>query len=93
MESSRSAKLIAGRVNCSGQIISLRCFGKVLDEIKPRNIPHLLDLKKQKEILQQSLRVSIFFSRKASLLQFLQSYIRAASHTEVLRGSSRCWGG
>ena len=49
MESSRSAKLIAGRVNCSGQIISLRCFGKVLDEIKPRNIPHLLDLKNKKK--------------------------------------------
>ena len=35
MESSRSAKLIAGGVNCSGQIISLRRFDKVSDEIKP----------------------------------------------------------
>ena len=49
MESSRSAKLIAGRVNCSRQIISLWCFGKVLDEIKPHNIPHLLDLKNKKK--------------------------------------------
>ena len=48
MESSRSAKLIAGRVNCSRQIISLRCFGKVLDEIKPHNVPHWLDLKNKK---------------------------------------------
>ena len=28
-------KLIAGGVNCSGQIISLRRFDKVSDEIKP----------------------------------------------------------
>ena len=49
MDSIRSAKLIAGRVNCSRQIISLRCFGKVLDEIKPHNVPHLLDLKNKKK--------------------------------------------
>ena len=34
MESSRSAKLIAGGVNCSEQIISLRRFDKVSDQIK-----------------------------------------------------------
>ena len=38
MESSCSAKLIAGGVNCSGQIISLRRFDKVSDEIKPHNV-------------------------------------------------------
>ena len=35
IESSHSAKLIAGGVNCSGYIISLRRFDKVSDEIKP----------------------------------------------------------
>ena len=49
MDSIRSAKLIAGRVNCSRQIISLWCFGKVLDEIKPHNVPHLLDLKNKRK--------------------------------------------
>ena len=49
MESSRSAELIAGRVNCCGQVISLQCFGKVLDEMKPHNVPHLLDLKNKKK--------------------------------------------
>ena len=38
---SRSAKLIAGRVNCSGQIISLQCFDKVSDEIKSHKVPNL----------------------------------------------------
>ena len=37
----RSARLIASRVNCSGQIISLRCFDKVSDEIKPHKVPNL----------------------------------------------------
>ena len=41
MESSRSAKLIAGGVNCSGQITSLRQFDKVSDEIKPYNVQNL----------------------------------------------------
>ena len=39
--SSRSVKLIAGGVNCSGQIISLRQFDKVSDEIKPYDVQNL----------------------------------------------------
>ena len=35
---SRSANLIAGRVNCSGQIIPLQCFDKVSDEIKTHKV-------------------------------------------------------
>ena len=33
--------LIAGEVNCSGQIISLRQFDKVSDEIKPYKVQNL----------------------------------------------------
>ena len=44
VESSCSAKLIAGGVNCSGQIISLRRFDKVSDEIKPHNVKILTQL-------------------------------------------------
>ena len=38
---SHSAKFIADKVNCSGQIISLRCFDKVSDEIKSHKVPNL----------------------------------------------------
>ena len=53
IESSCSAKLIAGGVNCSGQIIPLRRFDKVSDEIKPHNDQNLTY--KEQEIPQQSL--------------------------------------
>ena len=59
MGSSRSAKLMADRVNCSGQIISLRRFDKVSVEKKPQNFQNFT----QQEIPQQSLRVSTFFYR------------------------------
>ena len=66
LKSSRSAKLIASGVNCSGQIIfDVSTFDKVSDEIKPHN--------KTQEFPQQSLIVLTFFYRKPFLLQFLQS--------------------
>ena len=77
IESSRSAKLIAGGVNCSGQIISLRRFDKVLDEIKPHNVQNLTY--KEQEIPQQSLT-----------LEFQPSFIVKLLFITVLQSRGAC---
>ena len=77
IESSRSAKLIAGGVNCSGQIISLRRFDKVSDEIKPHNVQNLTY--KEQEIPQQSLT-----------LEFQPSFIVKLLFITVLQSRGAC---
>ena len=78
LESSCSAKLIAGGVNCSGQIISLRRFDKVSDEIKPHNVQNLTY--KEQEIPQQSLT-----------LEFQPSFIVKLLFITVLQWRGACF--
>ena len=78
IESSRSAKLIVGGVNCSGQIISLRRFDKKSDEIKPHNVQNLTY--KEQEIPQQSLS-----------LEYQPSFIVRLLFITVLQSRGTCF--
>ena len=78
IESSRSAKLIASGVNCSGQIISLRRFDKKSDEIKPHNVQNLTY--KEQEIPQQSLS-----------LEYQPSFIVRLLFITVLQSRGTCF--
>ena len=73
MESSCSAKLIAGGVNCSGQIISLRRFDKVSDEIKPHNVKNFNSAIKNKKFGSDRLEFQPSFIVKFLFITVLQS--------------------
>ena len=78
-ESSGSAKLIAGRVNCSGQIISLRRFARVSDEIKPHNV---------KKNFNSAIKKKKFRSNR---LEFQPSFIVKLLFITVLQSRGACF--
>ena len=78
MESSCSAKLIASRVNCSRQIISLRRFDKVSDEIKPHNV----------QIFHSAIKNKKFHSNR---LEFQPSFVVKLLFITVLQLHGACF--
>ena len=71
LKRSCSAKLLAGGANCPEQIISLRRLTRF--QMRQSHITFQIYLNnKKQEIPCQSFRVSTFFYRKASLIQFFQ---------------------
>ena len=74
--SSRSAKLVPGGVNCSGQTWHFWRVDKVSDEIKPHN--------KKQEIPQQPLRVLTFFYRKLFYYSFCNRMERVLLENKVI---------